>query len=47
MKAAEKLFNAGIPYWNSLECYANGWKAGYLAAQRMARSKSSEGGVKP
>jgi hypothetical protein len=37
-KAANALFDKGIPYWTSLECYAHGWVAGYLAAQRKARS---------
>lgn len=38
MNAAERFFDKGIPYWSSLECYANGWAAGYRAAQAKARS---------
>jgi len=36
MKAANDLFDKGIPYWTSLDCYAKGWEAGHRAAMREA-----------
>jgi hypothetical protein len=38
-----RMSRQAIPYWNTKESYANGWVAGYRAAQAAARSKANPG----